>query len=76
MRQRPRNKIHPHRPRRLRAELEQLQTFCPQLQGKLGVTVLRQLQTLGPRSSSERKSRLQRFDADADADCGLRPILI
>jgi hypothetical protein len=43
------DKVHPHRSRRIRAELLQLQTLLADLQGKLAVGHLqRQAQALGP----------------------------
>jgi hypothetical protein len=60
------DKVHPHRPRCVRAQLLQLQTLVADLQGKLTVIHLhRQTQALGPLLGLWLKSRGQGLDVDA-----------
>ena len=66
------DEIHPHRPRRLRPQLDQLQPLLAQLQGKLRLALLRQPQALGPGSRVTGQVRSQ----GVHANCGARPLVI
>ena len=60
------DEVHPHRPRRVRPQLLQLQTLLAHLQGKLAVSHLqRQAQALGPLLGLGLKGRAQGLDMDA-----------
>jgi hypothetical protein len=60
------DKVHPHRSRRIRAELLQLQTLLADLQGELAVGHLqRQAQALGPLLGLRFKRRAEGLDMDA-----------
>ncbi|MCY1418981.1 hypothetical protein D9M71_345560 [compost metagenome] len=60
------DEVHPHRPRRVRPQLLQLQTLVTHLQGKFAVRHLhRQAQALGPLLGLWLESRVQRLDMDA-----------
>ncbi|SPO59673.1 protein of unknown function [Pseudomonas inefficax] len=62
------DEVHPHRPRRLRAQLLNLQTINAHLHGKPGSIVLqRQLKALGPRSGLRLEFSRQRLDPDTCA---------
>ena len=67
MRHRAREKIRPHRPRRVRTQIYKLQTRRPHLQGKLRLALKAKMQALGPRGGGLRKSRFKRFNPDACA---------
>ena len=70
------DEVHPHRPRRLRAQLLDLQAFSAHLHGKTRSIVLqRQAQALGPRRSLLRILCRHRFDPDTRALLFHRPHL-
>ena len=59
MRHRAFDKINPDRPRRLRAQFNEVQAIRPQLQGVLGLAIHFELQTRGPCRCRPLESRIK-----------------
>ena len=66
MRHRTRDKIDAHRAGCLLAQIQQLQTIRPQLQGEIGLAIFRQLQAPRPISGGLQKLRRDSFNSNSD----------